>query len=352
MKKKGANLKLGTSTVFAITISNSPLDKNALNAYALTCRHLTSEYVIAQEKHHVNDISSIHLHLFIRFKEVVSSTVVLDKFRVLLPQAALDVRFCKSPKAWLVYITKEDDTPITYNIPESSLSLRLRTLRYCEREIKLNSILKESDPFLFNTDPRWKSTVRSVITQYIQDLNSAHILEETSKNTLQHTRCAIAKRILSWKPAPSSTTNGRHLYIYGPPGTGKTKLCLSVLQRLGMTSTLRVSGWGPFTFASIQKTTDSIMLDDFVYTPTFMQIYPQFLNIIDSMPVAIGRKYLSDLQAIFHISAFFTSNQPPNVNMSQLQRRCSIFQLTHKHWECNGDCEPKNTLETNLNRLT
>jgi len=63
-------------------------------------------------------------------------------------EQSINTQTCKSPKSWLLYLSKEDKCPFLYNVPVSRLSLFARAWYHAKTTYKYAQKVNKADHFI------------------------------------------------------------------------------------------------------------------------------------------------------------------------------------------------------------
>ncbi len=135
------------SSCFAITIGPVDWSKSSLGDY-LRNDNLCSRIAIGREPYHPPlDAESgepsdqpvgFHHHMFIMTIEKFLLSEIRDILMTFIGdyQCSLNILTCRSPKAWLIYLSKEDQNPYLYNVRVSELSLYARCWHHAKTKYR------------------------------------------------------------------------------------------------------------------------------------------------------------------------------------------------------------------------
>ena len=171
-----------------------------------------------------------HLHIFAEFEPAHPCTKELVTKLVKWATGGFysHVEMCKSSRATIIYITKEDTAPVVKGVPSDQLAFHQRKMDF----IKSSRIFDNNHPFV-SSRPNFYRYLQCSHTDYwkeqpVELLAPCFGLQRSDLDTRgnlvkQQVQEWFNACIANWQPKTPA------LYLWGPSNTGKTKLILDWL---------------------------------------------------------------------------------------------------------------------------
>lgn len=319
------------SHCFAITLNHVDYDKTCLGEY-WRCGDLIDRFACGEEHYNppldpltgeADDVVGRHHHIFVEFVD----GYFLDEVRDMVVEfyggdngVSVDIQCCKSPKAWLVYLSKEDYCPYLYNIRISELSFYARANHYVKTNYRVVRPIDRADAFIVNAGQNARFVI-GLIEKRLCELRTisagARVIYEPNR------RCSLVQEVLA---------SVEHLYIEGSPGYGKTELVDYVTQRQKV---FKCGEPNYFMFGMLDEDIDVIWFEDFD-SMKFKPYMSTILSLLDHKPVTVSKKHENDRTITFQGRVIFTSNYAIGLEFPMLKRRVKEIYTIHKMFECLG----------------
>ena len=323
------------SKCFAITLNHVEWDKTCFIDFLMS-DDLIEAGACGQEPHHppldphtgepVLEDPKFHQHIFIRF----FNRYFLTEIRTMIEEFlcgvtySFDVQTCRSPKAWLKYLSKQDFHPYVYNIRVDDLSFFARCWYHAKTYYKTVRPLDRADFFITSCGQNARFAI-SIIEQHLYNLRCQ---QEASRVVLPPNRtCSLSNRI-------EGLINGvNHIYMEGVPGLGKTELIDFCLKGRRVWKAGEPS---PFLFGTLSETIEFIWFEDFDLRKYSAGYLSTLLSLMDHKPVTISRKGCDDRTITVKAKFVFTSNYPLPSEYTMFKRRVTYVHVPHKLYCCTG----------------
>lgn len=240
-------------------------------------------------------------------------------FFCFLGEYSIDIQVCRSPKSWLIYLSKEDYHPFLFNVRVCELSLFARSKHHAKNNYANRRSVRRDDPFIVSTGQNARFVV-GIIEEEIQK-NRDRVIANRPQFGFNR-RCNISNEIIS---------SMQHLYIEGPPGYGKTELVDSLSRNYRV---WKAGEPGYFMFGTLSEDYDLVWFEDFDITKMGLMM-STLLSLMDHKPVTLSKKHEDDRTILFNGRFIFTSNYPIGDN-EHFRRRVKAVYVNHKIYQCNG----------------
>jgi hypothetical protein len=127
-----------------------------------------------------------HQHLYIKFMEKKSYSEVLDIINIFLGEEpfCINLQVCRSPKAVLLYLSKEDKATYFHNVPLSRLSLYARAWYHAKKTYKFPQPINKADPFIISCGQNSRFAL-NIMEQQVELLRKTK--QKNGQNTHQTT---------------------------------------------------------------------------------------------------------------------------------------------------------------------
>lgn len=316
---------------FAITINHVNWTKSCPGEY-FTASGMVQRMAVGEEEYHPpldsetgeaveRDSNGFHHHIFIQFIDGFSLSEVREMVVEFIDNGeySIDVQVCRSPKSWLIYLSKEDYHPFLFNVRVCELSLYARAKHHAKTAYSGRRSVRKDDPFIVSCGQNARFVI-GIIESEIQTNRDRVIANRPGYEF--NRRCNVSNEIIS---------SIEHLYIEGPPGYGKTEL-IDALSR-----NYRVWKAGEpsyFMFGTLSEEYDLVWFEDFDITK-YGLLMSTLLSLMDHKPVTLSKKHEDDRTILFNGRFIFTSNYPIGDNQ-HFYRRIKHFYIEHKIHECLG----------------
>lgn len=228
---------------------------------------------------------------------------------------------CKSPKSWLLYISKEDKCPFLFGVRISELSLYARAWHHAKSTYKTLRPIDKSDPFLVGLG-QYQRFGLQIIEQHLTDLRekAANARPVMAPNE----RCQITRELLG------ALEGVKHLYIVGSPGNGKTEVVDWYLRGKNYWKAGEPSS---FLFGTLPDKVDYIWFEDFDMFKYGGHLN-NLLSLMDHKETTISRKGVDDRTVICPARFVFISNFNVPSDYPMFQRRVQVVNVNHKMYNC------------------
>lgn len=320
-----------TSHNFAITMNHVSWSKTCFGEFFVaSC--LVRRLAVGEEEYHppldfeTGDVvdcgpQGVHHHAFIEFIDGYSLSSVRDMVEEFIggEQLSIDIQVCRSPKSWLIYLSKEDFHPFLFNVRVCELSLYARAKHHAKVNYNARRSVRRDDPFIVSTGNNSRFVV-GIIEEEIQRKRD-HVIANRPLFGFNR-RCNVSNEIIA---------STEHLYIEGPPGYGKTELVDAMLRQFKVWKAGEPSY---FMFGTLNEDYDVIWFEDFDITKMGLMM-STLLSLMDGKPCTISRKHEDDKTILFAGRFIFTSNYPIGDN-PHFRRRIKHVYVQHKLHECLG----------------
>ena len=322
------------SSCFAITLNHVEFDKTCLGVY-WSSAGLIRRFAAGEEAYHPplnpitgdveDDIGGRHQHIFVEFVEKYFLLEVRDMVIEFLggdEERSIDVQCCKSPKSWIIYLSKDDYCPYLIGVRVSELSLYARAKHHAKNYYRTIRPIDKSDPFIVGSGQNSRFVI-GIIEEHFQELRRVRAI-----NRLTYTpnmQCGVVRDILE---------NMAHIYIEGPPGYGKTELIDHLVKSKKVWKAGEPSN---FLFGTLDESYEIIWFEDF-HMLKYDSHLSTILSLMDSKLATISKKGCDDRTIIFKGRFIFTSNFPIG-DYPMLRRRVTEIYTNHQLYSCLG-CRP------------
>lgn len=325
------------SHCFFLTINHVEWSKSSFGEWLLAAE-LASEFAIGEEEYHPalnpdtglpsSDPVGRHHHIYIKFIEGYRYEEVQEIISEFLGGEvySFNLQVCKSPKAVLIYLSKDDKCPMLFNVRVSQLSLYARAWHHARTTYKTITTVTKNDPFIVASGLNARFCL-GIIEEHLNDLRSGIIADKVYFHP--NRSCKFINDILQ------SLDSGAHTYVHGLPGLGKTEVVDYFLQGKRFWKAGEPSN---FIFGTINESYDYVWFEDYdhdKYRPNLINL----LSLMDHKETTISKKGVDDRTILLHAQFIFTSNFMIPTNYDMFRRRVTYIDVTHKTFECTG-CMP------------
>lgn len=298
-----------------VTLSRSNLTREHC-MYAI--QDIACKYIVASENH---AIEGTHIHMYINLIEPIN----IQELRELLllnelftEDISCHIDSLKSPKSWIKYITKEDETPLYDGVSSTEMHISYRLHDYIVNHRHYNA----HDAFI-RQHPQYTNVWRTAHTDYWQtnpqekDYEQTKVVPDYTKLWVQQTSVSVACK--------------ENIYLWGDTGTGKTTIindCVQKLIRLRQQVTTVPCTLSPFEFSQVSTRTSLVIAPDVCagYINTHRQ---QILQMCDRSCIGINPKCAPVTSFKFNGSLCIVSNFPPPDDPAVLRRFKVIQAIGH-----------------------
>lgn len=319
------------SSSFAITIQNVLWNKSVFGDW-LRIDDFSCMVCVAEEKYNppldadTGDAvgeGGRHHHAYIQTSEKWLLTEIRERLEVFTGgENGLDIQTCRSPKSWLLYITKSDYHPYLYNVRVSQLSLFARCWYHAKTTYRYPRAVSKTDDFIVSCGQYARFAI-GICEEHVQNLRVK--IANDRPLYLPNLKCSLVNDILL------ALERYDHCYIYGLPGLGKTEIVDWYLRGRNY---WKCGEPNNFTFGTLPDCVQYIWFEDF-RPEKYDSLLSTILSLMDHKEVTISRKGVDDTTKIIKAKFIFTSNfyidQYP-----MLQRRVNFLDVDHRTYECDG----------------
>lgn len=267
------------------------------------------------------DNPGVHHHIFVEFIDGYLLSDVRGMVIEFLSggEYSVDIQVCRSPKSWLIYLSKEDYHPYLFNVRVCELSLFARSKHHAKVNYGNRRSVRRDDHFIMSTGQNARFVV-GIIEDEIQRNRDRIIANRRYYEP--NRRCNISNCIQA---------SLQHLYIEGPPGYGKTELIDSISRNYRL---WKAGEPGYFMFGTLNEDYDLVWFEDFDIMKMGLMM-STLLSLMDRKPVTISKKHEDDRTILFNGRFIFTSNYPIGDN-AHFRRRVEHVYVSHKMFDCFG----------------
>jgi len=324
------------SSCFAITIGPVDWSKTDFGNYFCTDNYC-SRIVVGCEPYHPpldadtgepsDEPAGYHHHIFLHTVEKWLLNEIKDHlltFVGLEYDGSINIQTCRSPKSWILYITKEDKSPFLFGVRISECSLFARAWHHARTKYRYPQNINKCDEFIVSCGQNSRFAI-GIIEEHINDLR----IRKANARPLfvRNSQCELSNELFSL------LEGDKHLYIYGEPGYGKTEvvdsfLCGKRYWKAGEPSM--------FLLGTIPDDIDYIWFEDFKLEK-YLSYLQSLLSIMDKKEITISRKYMDDTTKLIKAKFIFCSNYLFDETLySMFFRRLCMFHVEHKMYTCTG----------------
>lgn len=322
------------SSCFAITFNHVEWTKDCFAEFILATDDV-QRLAIAQEEHHppldcitgeAPEPNGYHHHVFIEFitpKYLEQVRQYCAEFLGDEPRS-VNVQCCKSPKSWLLYITKEDDRPYLFGVRISECSLYARCWHHAKSNYRVVKPIDRNHPFIISLG-QYQRFGLGIIEQHLTslrlDLANRRSVFEPNRN------CSITREILS-----SLSSSASHLYITGAPGLGKTEVIDWFMKGRVYWKAGDPSG---FLFGTLNDTVEFIWFEDFDMFK-YQGNLNTMLSLMDHKETTISKKCCDDRTITCPARHVYISNFHIPADFPMFRRRVKVIDVSHSLYLCSG----------------
>lgn len=291
------------------------------------------QFAIGQEKYSekldpdtgevVDGVVGVHQHIYLKSIDKIKLIDVREMFTMFLDEevVSLDVQSCRSAVWALRYLSKEDRSPLLFNVPVSKLSLFARSWHHAKTTYRTIRPIELGDPFIIGCGPHYKMAVNVI---------ECHLKEMRDRINLNRPRISMNPFCDQVDFGYNTLNGGHHLYLESPPGYGKSEFIDDYLKDKVY---FKVNDCNQYCFAGLQESHQFLWFEDFDYEK-WKGCFSTILSIMDGKQVALQAKYLPDRLTAFKLQVIFTSNFVLGATPEYLQRRVVHSYWNHKVQNC------------------
>lgn len=310
---------------FFVTIGPATWLKSALGEW-LELSGEFQQFAIGQEKYSqgldpdtgevVDGPVGVHQHIYLKSIEKIYLSDVREMFLLFLGEevVSLDVQSCRSAMGALRYLSKEDRSPLLFNVPVSKLSLFARAWHHAKTTYRKIRPIDLADPFIISCGPHYKMAVNVI---------ECHLKEMRDYMNLSRPRLSMNPFCNQVDSCYNVLNDGKHLYLESPPGYGKSEFIDDYLKDKVY---FKVNDQNQYCFAGLQESHEFLWFEDFDYEK-WKNVSSTILSIMDGKQVSLQAKYLPDRLTSFKLQVIFTSNYVLGATPEFMQRR-----VIHQYW--------------------
>lgn len=264
-----------------------------------------------------------HQHIYLKSLEKILLVDVREMFILFLGQevVSIDVQSCKSAIHTLRYLSKEDRSPLLFNVPVSKLSLYARSWHHAKTKYRCIRPIDMADPFIIAAGPHYKMVLNVI---------DCHLREMRDKINLARFRYDSNPFCRATDQVMGALNGGKHLYLESPPGYGKSEFIDNYLKNKVY---FKVNDWNQYCFAGLHESHEFLWFEDFDFEK-WKNVSSTILSIMDGKQVSLQAKYLPDRLTSFKLIVIFTSNFVLGATPEYLQRRVEHVYWDHKVFDC------------------
>lgn len=324
------------SACFAITIGHVDWKKSDLGNWLLIDDY-AKRVAIGLEPYHppldsetglpsTAGADGYHMHIFMETTEKYHLVDIRGHLDVFLggEEYSVNVQACKSPKAWLIYLSKEDNCPFLFNVRVSELSLYARAWHHARTKYRYPQPITKCDDFIVSCGQNARFAI-GIIEEHMNFLRKKKA-DERPLYTPNH-QCELVNELLLL------LENEGHVYVYGDPGLGKTEVIDWFLRGKNYWKCGEPSN---FLFGTLPDKTDYIWFEDFKLDK-YQQHLASLLSLMDKKEVTISRKGVDDTTKIIEAKFIFCSNYViDELSFPMFKRRVQFIDIDHKMYNCEG----------------
>lgn len=323
------------SACFAITIGHIEWSKSDIGNWFLIDDY-AKRLAIGVEPYHppldsetgqpADGIAGHHMHIFLETSEKYLLVDVRGHIDVFLggEEFSVNVQACKSPKAWILYLSKEDNCPFLHNVRVSELSLYARAWHHARTKYRYPQRINRCDEFIVSCGQNARFAI-GICEEHME-----HLRKQKADNRplfSPNMNCELVNDLLV------ALESEQHIYVYGEPGLGKTEIIDWYMRGKNYWKCGEPSN---FLFGTLPDKTDYIWFEDF-QLEKFQQHLSSLLSMMDHKEVTISRKGVDDCTKILDAKFIFCSNYTINEYVYPMfKRRVQVFDVDHKTYECEG----------------
>lgn len=323
------------SSCFAVTLGHVDWTKKVIGEW-LQVDGYANRICVGAEPYHppldcetgeaaVGDVG-YHHHIFIETREKWLLCEIRDHFMVFTggEEFSINIQTCKSPKSWLIYISKEDNCPFMYNIRVSELSLFARAWHHARTRYRYPQPVNRVDDFIVSCGQNARFAI-GICEEHVNYLRKKRADDRALY--IPNNICELTNDLLV------ALENSSHMYIYGEPGLGKTELVDWFLRGKNYWKAGEPSN---FLFGTLPDSVDYIWFEDFMmekYKPYLATL----LSMMDHKEVTVSRKGIDDCTKIIQAKFIFCSNYKIEEFLYPMfLRRLCLFDVEHRLFTCQG----------------
>jgi len=274
----------------------------------------------------VTNNEGFHHHIYLRTKENYFLEEIRDLFVCFTSDDtySINVQCCRSPKASLLYLSKEDKWPFLNNVRVSQLSLYARAWHHAVTTYLVPGPVNRAHPFIIAAGINSRF-VFSIIDEHMANLRRK---KADDRIVLQPNQlCGDVNEIMN-----DINLGFGHLYIEGDPGLGKTELIDFLLKGK---SVWKAGEPSSFLFGTLPDSIDYVWFEDF-QDIKYEENLCNILSLMDFKPTTVSKKCIDDRMVITHARFIFTSNYDIGDRFNMLRRRVKKYTINHKLYQCIG----------------
>jgi len=225
---------------------------------------------------------SKHQHVFMETQEKRLLVEIREHFLSFTDgEYSLDIQTCRSPKSWLIYLSKEDTHPFVYNVRVSQLSLFARAWHHAKTTYRTPRPINRQDEFIVRCGQNARFAI-GICEEHVQNLRQQQANDRLlyAPNVI----CNVVNDILL------ALESSNHVYTYGEPGLGKTELVDWFLRGKKYWKAGEPSN---FLFGTLPDQVDYIWFEDFKLDK-YLPYLSTLLSLMDKKEVTVSRKGVDD----------------------------------------------------------
>lgn len=237
-----------------------------------------------------------HQHVFMKTQEKWLLVEVREHLVLFTDgEYSIDMQTCRSPKSWIIYLSKNDTHPFLHKVRVSELSLFARAWHHAKTTYQTPRPINRQDEFIVSCGQNARFALR-ICEEHVQNLRQ----EKANNRPLYapNVMCNLVNDILV------ALESSDHIYIYGEPGLGKTEIVDWFLRGKKYWKAGEPSN---FLFYTLTDQVDYIWFEDFKLDK-YLPYLSTLLSIMHKKEVKISRKGIDDCTKMIFAKFIYCSN--------------------------------------------
>ena len=268
-------------TLFGVTLAQSNLNKSHVyDILEIMC----SRIVVSEEKH---SDGGIHFHLFMDTLDKLDKYTVEELYETIRDLLYLGewegesirVEPMRSTRTWLIYITKEDESPLFKNVDEGVFSMSYKVMKY----------IRENREFCsYHVFVRTHMNMMKHIENMHREFWTKAMLEEHQNEAVPVQPDIRVSWVADFKD--SVLINKRSIFCHGYSGVGKSLITRYICREFQAGEILYLPcGSTEFEFSDVAYKHKLIIAED-VSENYFEKHRQMLLQILNKMLISINKK--------------------------------------------------------------